>query len=496
MERLPLHIVARLCLELATEDDLSSWNLIVSWPRLWRATSTPPSRYATFLANENFNVDTLFWRPMFISTGGDVAWFPPIVAAAEEPCRLVWRERFLEHMRGPLRKARTVARCLLSQHAPFMIPLPPPAPAPASASASASSSPTTTSTTTSSASCGSTTAANTTIVSSESASSAAVCGESANTGEPVIEPPAPPAPLAADQLALLAEGAIFLLRKQPNVVNVPLPVVIVGDIHGQLEDLHHVLSLVAPPPRNSFLFLGDYVDRGRWSVQCITLILALKLLYPSFVTLLRGNHECRQLTQIYGLFDECKAIYKDDSPWSRLCDVFDALPLAAIAGNRVFAVHGGPSPDLHEMDDICKLDRFCEFPHAGLMTDLVWSDPDPSIEDWTFSPRGAGSIFGGHACGQFLTASNLHCIIRSHRLVMEGIIWEMDNRVCTVYSCSNYCYRCGNRGCLIILQEWNSPRDTSLKPNEKLLADGTILVREITWTARPEYPHQEEPDRH
>ena len=146
-------------------------------------------------------------------------------------------------------------------------------------------------------------------------------------------------------------------------------------------------------PDTNYLFMGDFVDRGFYSVETFLLLLALKVRYPDRITLIRGNHESRQITQVYGFYDECLRKYGNANVWKYLTDLFDYLPLTAVVENQIFCLHGGLSPSLDTLDMIRDIDRVIEVPHEGPMCDLMWSDPE-EIEGWGVSPRGAGYIFG------------------------------------------------------------------------------------------------------
>jgi len=139
--------------------------------------------------------------------------------------------------------------------------------------------------------------------------------------------------------------------------------------------------------------MGDYVDRGKDSVETFLLLLALKVRYKNRVTLLRGNHESRIITQVYGFYDECIRKYGSLNVWRSCTEVFDCLTLGALVDNKIFCVHGGLSPSIKEVNDLNSIDRLKEIPQEGVMCDILWSDPD-QIEGWSVSGRGAGYIFG------------------------------------------------------------------------------------------------------
>lgn len=125
------------------------------------------------------------------------------------------------------------------------------------------------------------------------------------------------------------------------------------------------------------------------------MLLVLKATWPDKVTLLRGNHESRQITQVYGFYDECQQKYASATVWKACCSVFDYLNLAAIIDGTTLCVHGGLSPDIRTLDQIRVLSRAQEIPHEGPFCDLMWSDPEEVMDNWAVSPRGAGWLFGG-----------------------------------------------------------------------------------------------------
>lgn len=214
---------------------------------------------------------------------------------------------------------------------------------------------------------------------------------------------------------------------------------------------------------------GDYVDRGYYSVETVTLLVCLKIRYPQRITILRGNHESRQITQVYGFYDECLRKYGNANVWKYFTDLFDYLPLTALIENQIFCLHGGLSPSIDTLDNIRSLDRIQEVPHEGPMCDLLWSDPDDRC-GWGISPRGAGYTFGQDISEAFNHNNGLTLVARAHQLVMEGYNWSQDRNVVTIFSgmlalsvscqnslliylAPNYCYRCGNQAAIMEIDE-------------------------------------------
>lgn len=257
-------------------------------------------------------------------------------------------------------------------------------------------------------------------------------------------------PLTPAEMNWLCERAEAMLSLEDNVIVVPSPVVIVGDIHGQFFDLLDMFQQVGMPPEQHFLFLGDLVDRGYNSVAVLGLILALKVRYPDRVNVLRGNHESRQLNQNYGFYDECRL---KQFSWQNIIGVFDLLPIAAVIDDRVFCVHGGLSESARTLDQIRVLRRRQELPTEGAFSELLWSDPNPCAQGFQKSDRGAGVYYGEDTVAEFLQRNNLELVVRSHQLVMEGFEKLFHDRLVTVWSAPNYTYRCGNLASVLRLDE-------------------------------------------
>ncbi|CDO64336.1 serine/threonine protein phosphatase, putative [Plasmodium reichenowi] len=250
----------------------------------------------------------------------------------------------------------------------------------------------------------------------------------------------------------LCSEAKLLLSKEDNVRNVDIPVIICGDIHGQFHDLKELFNIGNELPHVNYIFLGDYVDRGKYSIETFLLLLALKIKYPLHLTLIRGNHESRQISEIYGFYDECLKKYGSINVWKYCTDVFDYLCIGAIIESKYFCIHGGLSPCIEKIDELKKIYRFQEIPKNGALCDIMWSDPNDQ-NGWTKSPRGAGHLYGQDIVEKFCYINNIHMIARAHQLVMEGYKWSFNKKLVTIWSAPNYCYRCGNIASIMEIDE-------------------------------------------
>ena len=259
--------------------------------------------------------------------------------------------------------------------------------------------------------------------------------------------------LTEKECIALCERAKAVLVTESNVQPVRAPVTVCGDIHGQFYDLQELFRIGGYPPQTNYLFLGDYVDRGFHSLETATLMLLYKVRYRDRITLLRGNHESRQITQVYGFYDECLRKYSSPNVWKAFVSAFDYLPLTALIENQIFCQHGGLSPTIDTLDNVRQLDRFQEIPHEGAMCDLLWSDPADDRAGWSISMRGAGYTFGSDISEQFNHTNGLKLIARAHQLVMDGYNWCHDRNVVTIFSAPNYCYRCGNKAAIMEIDD-------------------------------------------
>ncbi|KAK2951428.1 putative Serine/threonine-protein phosphatase 6 catalytic subunit [Blattamonas nauphoetae] len=256
------------------------------------------------------------------------------------------------------------------------------------------------------------------------------------------------------ELINICDYVIEILLEESTVTSLSSPITICGDIHGQFYDLMQLFNMGGEVPHTKYVFMGDYVDRGSYSLECFTLLTCLKARYPERIFMLRGNHESRQVSSSYGYKDQCLAQYGNAQLWNKCMDLFDCLPIAALIDERVMCVHGGLSPEVKTIDQIRLIQRCQEVPQVGAFSDLMWSDPDESVDGWQQSPRGAGYYFGQKVSKEFNELNGLSLVCRAHQLVMEGYKYSFpDESLVTVWSAPNYCYRCGNIASILQLDE-------------------------------------------
>jgi len=258
---------------------------------------------------------------------------------------------------------------------------------------------------------------------------------------------------------------IFL--KQPNLLELEAPIKICGDIHGQYSDLLRLFEYGGYPPQAKYLFLGDYVDRGKQSIETICLLLSYKIKFPENFFLLRGNHECASINKIYGFYDECKRRY-NVRIWKAFIECFNCLPVAALIDEKILCMHGGLSPDLKDLrqirDDIT---RPLDVPDQGLLCDLLWADPDKDIVGWGENDRGVSYTFGADKVTEFLQKHDLDLICRAHQVVEDGYEFFAKRQLVTIFSAPNYCGEFDNAGALMSVDESLMCSFQILKPAEK-----------------------------
>ncbi|EDO08174.1 putative Serine/threonine-protein phosphatase PP1-alpha catalytic subunit [Babesia bovis T2Bo] len=272
--------------------------------------------------------------------------------------------------------------------------------------------------------------------------------------------------LSEDEIKGLCMKSREIFLSESVLLELEAPIKICGDIHGQYYDLLRLFEYGGFPPASNYLFLGDYVDRGKQSLETICLLLSYKIKYPENFFLLRGNHECASINRIYGFYDECKRRYSVKL-WKVFTDCFNCLPVAAIIDDKIFCMHGGLSPELNSMDQIRQIARPTDVPDSGLLCDLLWSDPDPNTSGWGENDRGVSFTFGSDIVVNFLIKHELDLICRAHQVVEDGYEFFSKRRLVTLFSAPNYCGEFDNAGAMMSVDKTLMCSFQILKPVDR-----------------------------
>lgn len=293
------------------------------------------------------------------------------------------------------------------------------------------------------------------------------------------------------EISWLCASVRQIFLQENTLLYLDPPIHICGDLHGQFNDLLRVFQLVGTPPNATFLFLGDYIDRGPQSIEVINLLFALKLRYPKQIFLLRGNHECSEMAQMFGFADECKKKI-NDTILSEYNDAFESMPLAAVIGEKIFCVHGGLSPSMPLVSDILRIRRPIIIPESGPVADFLWSDPSMATPNGEWGPNQRGTTFtwGQNALNKFLNDNKLEMIIRAHQVAFEGFKYPFpaDGRVLTIFTSSLYAGEYKNKAAFITITKNEStitPNDTQ---NSKSCEDFSVANKNDSITDSKSLP--------
>tara|TARA_B100000513_G_scaffold166641_1_gene82621 strand:+ start:484 stop:1746 length:1263 start_codon:yes stop_codon:yes gene_type:complete len=272
-----------------------------------------------------------------------------------------------------------------------------------------------------------------------------------------------------EDILSLIDSLLPILKAEPTLLQLAAPVKVFGDIHGQYADLMRIFAQFGAPMKGEggdisvvdYLFLGDYVDRGKHSLETVILLLALKKRFPKRIFLVRGNHESPEVNACNGFLHECvercggKASGVDI--WRKLNKVFEWMPMAATINGVILCVHGGIGGGVESLEQIASLPRPLRMggAHADMLLDLLWSDPTKSDAVHGVHPnseRGAPVVsFGPDRVESFLEANGLKLIIRAHECVMDGFQRFASGRLITIFSATNYCNRWRNAGAILVV---------------------------------------------
>lgn len=239
-------------------------------------------------------------------------------------------------------------------------------------------------------------------------------------------------------LVQLCEEAKSHFEKQDTLVHVTGPVVVVGDIHGSFHDLIRIYRRMEGFNNKKYLFLGDYVDRGEFSLEVIVLLFALAIKHPNECILLRGNHEFAHVNSNYGFRRQLVSLYETDELWEAFNTTFNYMPLACLLNGSIFCVHGGISHNLTSIAQVYRIHKPISDFDDKMVYNMMWADPTLIYQGFIESKRGRSQDFGQVALEKFLSSNNLKLLIRGHEYIKAGLNFMFGGRLITVFSASNY----------------------------------------------------------
>ncbi|CAO4362034.1 unnamed protein product [Caenorhabditis nigoni] len=289
------------------------------------------------------------------------------------------------------------------------------------------------------------------------------------------------------EITTLLDCIKLVFMSQPSCVEIDGPINICGDTHGQfsgnlfrtsyetlvVSDVLRMFDKAGYPHRANYLFLGDYVDRGRHSLENILLLFCYKLIFPNHFFLLRGNHECPSINKVYGFYEECSKRYEKGGSkmWEDFQDTFSTMPMTAVIGQRILCMHGGISPRLSSLDKLRAFRRPNYQPsHDQIEIDILWSDPSNTGKGWNPNQRGVSYTFGTDALRKVLNSLNIDLVVRAHQvrssdytadLILESIVQVVQDgyeffgqrRLVTVFSAPFYCGQFDNAAAVMTVNE-------------------------------------------
>ena len=259
-----------------------------------------------------------------------------------------------------------------------------------------------------------------------------------------------------DEIQSLCREIKEVFAKEPVCLELSGPINIVGDLHGHILDLFRVLKTFGFPDEctEKYLFLGDIVDRGEFSLETVTLVFSLKLAYPEKVYIIRGNHEFEFLNERCGFMEDVtKAFGQQSDLYSYFKAAFSYMPITAVIGNEIICVHGGLGPNWFSINQARKIERPIDDFGDDLLDAMLWSDPSDNIDFFEPSNRGTGFFFGKEVVADFLNSNSLKLLVRAHECVNNGIEFMFNDKLATVFGASNYCGLVANYSGVLMVKE-------------------------------------------
>uniref|UniRef100_A0A915PFN5 Serine/threonine-protein phosphatase n=1 Tax=Setaria digitata TaxID=48799 RepID=A0A915PFN5_9BILA len=272
-----------------------------------------------------------------------------------------------------------------------------------------------------------------------------------------------------EELIGLLQETKLVLQSQSVFIEINGPVVVCGDIHGQYSDMLRIFDKCGFPPEANYLFLGDYVDRGKQSIETVCLLFCFKIKYPENFFILRGNHECAGINRVYGFYEEINRRYRSVRLWGVFQDTFNYLPYSACIAGKILCMHGGLSPKLNDFDSLRNIERPSDPQPSSMELDILWSDPDEGVQGWQPNSRGISSVFGADVLTRMCEKLNIDLVARAHQVVQDGYEFFGNRRLVTIFSAPHYCGEFDNAAATMSVSEDLSCSFHVFKPTAKAI---------------------------
>lgn len=281
----------------------------------------------------------------------------------------------------------------------------------------------------------------------------------------------------AQLISELCNSALEIFKNQPTLLTLTGNVMCIGDTHGNIFDVVRIFKYGGYPISQKYLFLGDYVDRGEYSIDLIVLLLAMTIKYPQNCFLIRGNHELKLINAKYGFFESSFVRYKQIGPFNAVNEVFNYLPIAAVVNQRYFCVHGGISQYLKHYHQINKIKKpFDDMENSSdyqLVSDILWSDPIDGPNGIPMQRRNIGIQYNEAMVAEFLNRNKLEAIVRAHTPIDNGVARQYNNMFYTVFSSSDY--ELGRQCGVLLLSVNNPPNSFAMNPIQTVNVNSAVF---------------------
>lgn len=264
----------------------------------------------------------------------------------------------------------------------------------------------------------------------------------------LIKKPQRIAKLNFEGISKIFETVIDILKEENLFIEFSVneqtdKVYVIGDIHGNLDTLLKLIEIINENNPNLVIFLGDIVDRGPKQLECLLIVLALKILFPLKYYIIRGNHETLEMNQYYGFFQDFILRFNDQSKFNKILSIYNLLPICVSINKTILCLHGGIPQDTNILNKLrgqkCRDFNLIFDSIAQEVYQIMWNDPKSGLKGFSSSFRGSGiNFFGNDVFESFMEANSLKYLIRAHECFPEGYRWFFNNKLLSIFSSANY----------------------------------------------------------